>query len=377
MINSDLWLEEIKESIKELGGKANLEQIYNKIIMRNKLNLSLYTDWKSVIRKNIYLHSSDCDIFVGMPGDENDIFHSFEGKGSGVWAFREEKYELEEIYSGEIELYPFIRGEVYKRSEIHDKYGGNRRRGISNSKGNPMIFIFTSKEGKTYGYQDGWQDNDIFYYTGEGQIGDQEFKEGNKTLQDHIENGKDVFLFESFGVSGKHRFVNQLTYIGHHFRQGHDKLGKSRRMIVFEFAITENLAQSNSPEEINKVNDLNLLRAMASIAGNTEDDSSTVFERKMVVRKRAAAIKKYALVRANGFCEACDELAPFVKVNMEPFLEVHHLTRLSDGGIDKPKNVAAICPNCHRRVHYSKDGKEYNDKLIKKIREREIQIHSY
>ncbi|MFC1652495.1 HNH endonuclease [Planctomycetota bacterium] len=37
------------------------------------------------------------------------------------------------------------------------------------------------------------------------------------------------------------------------------------------------------------------------------------------------------------------------------FLEVHHLFRLADDGPDIPDNVAAICPNCHRELHYGAD----------------------
>ncbi|TDA69847.1 HNH endonuclease signature motif containing protein, partial [Halomonas marinisediminis] len=38
-----------------------------------------------------------------------------------------------------------------------------------------------------------------------------------------------------------------------------------------------------------------------------------------------------------------------------PFLEVHHLIRLKDGGPDTVENCAALCPNCHRKLHYSSE----------------------
>ena len=46
-----------------------------------------------------------------------------------------------------------------------------------------------------------------------------------------------------------------------------------------------------------------------------------------------------------------------------PYLEPHHIRRLTDGGPDDPRWVAGICPNCHRQAHYSKDAVEYNTKL--------------
>ncbi|WP_237149626.1 HNH endonuclease signature motif containing protein [Pseudomonas mediterranea] len=42
---------------------------------------------------------------------------------------------------------------------------------------------------------------------------------------------------------------------------------------------------------------------------------------------------------------------------------MHHLNRLADDGPDLPSNVAALCPNCHRRAHYSVDRQEFGKKL--------------
>ncbi|MFE6170190.1 HNH endonuclease [Viridibacillus arvi] len=82
------WLYEINESLKELGGSGTLEDIYLTIQERNHIDLLAYVDWKSQIRKQIYIHSSDCDIFRGNPGDESDLFYSIEGKGKGFWGLR-------------------------------------------------------------------------------------------------------------------------------------------------------------------------------------------------------------------------------------------------------------------------------------------------
>jgi 5-methylcytosine-specific restriction protein A len=50
-----------------------------------------------------------------------------------------------------------------------------------------------------------------------------------------------------------------------------------------------------------------------------------------------------------------------------PFLEAHHVRRLSDGGLDDPRWVIAVCPNCHRRAHYGADANEFNDSLRLKL----------
>lgn len=88
-IKDNIWLYEITESLKELGGSGILEDIYLTIKERNHIDLLAYVDWKSQIRKQIYLHSSDCEIFRGNSGDASDLFFSIEGKGKGYWGLRD------------------------------------------------------------------------------------------------------------------------------------------------------------------------------------------------------------------------------------------------------------------------------------------------
>nr|WP_302597123.1 HNH endonuclease [uncultured Cellulosilyticum sp.] len=59
------------------------------------------------------------------------------------------------------------------------------------------------------------------------------------------------------------------------------------------------------------------------------------------------------LERANGVCERCGMSAPFIRVSDgTPYLEVHHKVRLADGGEDTVENAIAVCPNCHRELHF-------------------------
>ena len=54
-----------------------------------------------------------------------------------------------------------------------------------------------------------------------------------------------------------------------------------------------------------------------------------------------------------------------------PYLEPHHTTRLADEGLDHPATVGAICPTCHRRIHSGADGAAWNERLLKRIAEKE------
>ena len=70
---------------------------------------------------------------------------------------------------------------------------------------------------------------------------------------------------------------------------------------------------------------------------------------------RSPYIAQYAKRRANGFCQLCDNPAPFVAANGEPYLESHHVIWLSQGGQDSIDNTVALCPNCHRKMHVIND----------------------
>ncbi|EXJ11258.1 putative restriction endonuclease [Nitrincola nitratireducens] len=59
------------------------------------------------------------------------------------------------------------------------------------------------------------------------------------------------------------------------------------------------------------------------------------------------------LYRARGVCEKCGEKAPFSRrTDGSPYLEVHHKVRLADDGEDTLDNAIAVCPNCHRELHF-------------------------
>jgi hypothetical protein len=126
----------------------------------------------------------------------------------------------------------FIPNQVYKRKLIHDEYGGNRQSGISPSAINPFIFIFSGKSGAQYGYRDGWDNKNIFSYTGEGQEGDMQFVKGNLALRQHKENGKRVFLFEIEGNSFV-KFVSEMEFYDADYFETPDRNGNNRVGIRF------------------------------------------------------------------------------------------------------------------------------------------------
>ena len=97
-------------------------------------------------------------------------------------------------------------------------------------------------------------------------------------------------------------------------------------------------------------------------------------DRQVTVYSRSQAVKDYVAVRSNGRREGCGAAAPFAAAKGRPYIECHHIHRLSDGSPDHPRWVAGVCPNCHKRADYSSDAKEYNKQLDATVEDLEDEL---
>jgi len=82
---------------------------------------------------------------------------------------------------------------------------------------------------------------------------------------------------------------------------------------------------------------------------------------------RDPLVKAWVLENAKGICEGCGAPAPFKTPQGEPFLEIHHVRTLADGGTDETTNAVALCPNCHRRCHVSADKTSFAGSLFARV----------
>lgn len=82
---------------------------------------------------------------------------------------------------------------------------------------------------------------------------------------------------------------------------------------------------------------------------------------------RDPEVRRKALRRAAGRCEYCGELG-FKMPSGSIYLETHHIIPLGEGGLDHIGNVAALCPNDHRKAHYSVQSEGMREALLAKIR---------
>ncbi|MEB7642755.1 HNH endonuclease [Acinetobacter pittii] len=85
-----------------------------------------------------------------------------------------------------------------------------------------------------------------------------------------------------------------------------------------------------------------------------------------IIYYRDAAVRAYILLNANGVCELCDKEAPFRDESGNPYLEVHHVLPLSCNGSDTITNTVALCPNCHKSIHFSNEKIKLYENLFKK-----------
>ncbi|MWA10682.1 restriction endonuclease [Streptomyces sp. BA2] len=102
-------------------------------------------------------------------------------------------------------------GDVIKRVDLHQRYGGRRQGGIGPSRVSSNVFAFTDPaKGHRHGYFDGWGEDGCFHYAGEGQIGDQKMTQGNLSILRHQEDGRALRLFRGVS-SGMCEYVGEFT----------------------------------------------------------------------------------------------------------------------------------------------------------------------
>lgn len=264
----------------------------------------------------------------------------------------------------------FIIGKEYRRqTEIHDVYGGQRQGGISTPSSSNHIFIFTSDNGHQYGYEDKYRSDGIFLYTGEGQSGPMQMLRGNKAIRDHVALNKEIHVFESTRKAYV-RYIGTADYLGFHEEKRPDGENNLRDAFIFHLAINSNHdgveAEPSFEIPSPKILKKKTTKQLRNFCLLKLPKKSELKKKLHFTYVRSEAIKLYVNARSKGICEGCEEPAPF-KTNKGPFLECHHIHRLSDGGPDHPQNVAALCPNCHRRAHHSIDAVAFNKQLINKV----------
>ncbi|MFO1315877.1 MAG: HNH endonuclease signature motif containing protein [Burkholderiales bacterium] len=86
------------------------------------------------------------------------------------------------------------------------------------------------------------------------------------------------------------------------------------------------------------------------------------------VRSRArelSALRRSVIARAEGRCALCGNPAPFVGADKLPYLEIHYVVPVRDGGAYEANNLVALCPNCNRKMQYA--ATDADEKKLKSV----------
>ncbi|WP_319525956.1 HNH endonuclease [uncultured Desulfosarcina sp.] len=208
-------------------------------------------------------------------------------------------------------------------------------------------------------HQDRWVSSDLIHYTGMGLKGDQSLDyRQNKTLLETRTNGVEPYLFEVYDP-GQYLFRGRVKLAGSPFKECRpDVDGKPRTVWVFplqvvgadaSFVVPEKLLASKQDRNrrwARHLSDQDLFAMVvhanrtpgAGHAGSLDGENS-------------ACVAEFARRRSNGVCQLCDRTAPFCNKMNEPYLELHHIRALGQGGADTIANTVALCPNCHKKMH--------------------------
>ncbi|EQB34802.1 hypothetical protein M948_20695 [Virgibacillus sp. CM-4] len=86
---------------------------------------------------------------------------------------------------------------------------------------------------------------------------------------------------------------------------------------------------------------------------------------------RDSSIAKEAIINAKFLCEVDKTHDTFKSLlSKENYVEAHHLIPMNkqnefEYSVDVPGNIIALCPNCHRAIHYAE--KTFRNKLLKSL----------
>lgn len=124
------------------------------------------------------------------------------------------------------------------------------------------------------------------------------------------------------------------------------------------------LAPTKDSERLDKIVSELLKKPITKPTGNENPKQS---ETTYTTFLRDPCVKAWVLQNAKGTCEACSSSAPFERNDGSPYLEVHHVLPLAEGGSDTVENTIAVCPNCHCNLHFGKSRNELKQSIIDNI----------
>ena len=248
-------------------------------------------------------------------------------------------------------------GDIITNSELTTIFVCAPQGGMRRSRNTDCLVVISDHTKSIY--EDRWVANDTIHYSGIGLEGDQRIDIApNKTLAESTGNGVTPYLFEVY-ESGKYLFRGQVSLAGEPYQETQpDRSDTIRNVWVFPLRVVGPDAAYEVPADLIGRKQ----RTKARLARRLSDKdlfTRAVHSRRQPVNRKVASttyernayVAELARRRADGRCQLCGRTAPFETRQGEPYLEIHHIDRLSRGGSDTIENTVALCPNCHRKMH--------------------------
>ncbi|QII27564.1 HNH endonuclease [Stenotrophomonas maltophilia] len=185
---------------------------------------------------------------------------------------------------------PFEVGALYNRKEqIHAVFGGQQQGGISTPKEHPLVIAFTGEAGVSHGYHDFWDDDEVFHYFGEGQVGDMKYVSGNRAIGEHLRDGKILILFQMMGKGRPYRYLGRFVCQSSYVQPGTpDREGQRRSAIVFRLrSLESSLGLKASEADETKID-----AAFDDIDRTTTTRETEVRTKQRLFRERLIGVEK-------------------------------------------------------------------------------------
>jgi 5-methylcytosine-specific restriction protein A len=249
------------------------------------------------------------------------------------------------------------------RTAIYDVYGGNKQAGIIRLPGDEFVSVFSDAEGP---YADDPPTlAEPFGYRGEGLVGPHRVTVGGNALLEGARLSASPVRFWYRPRGEPFTFLTWVVALGRAWIVGIGGDGEPRPELEWQLEAVAGPTQAEWPPQV---------RESLGEANETVEDDPYVPEARPdatyaelvdrvegrgqhrkptgVMRTdyaRSAAARRAALLRSHGQCESpsCTGMPAESNRRGEPILDVDHIKDLALGGDDHPRNMAALCPNCH------------------------------
>lgn len=266
------------------------------------------------------------------------------------------------------------------RTAVYEAFGGDKVAGIIRFPGDTVVNIFSDADGP---YSDDPPSLlNPFGYRGEGLSGAQRLQQGGNALLEAARVGRTPVRFWYRPRGGQFSFLAFALVLGRAWVDGIGSDGVPRPEIDWQLSAIPG-ENGQIPTALNALLDeaeaatedspippeakpgstyLDLLNRVEAL-GNAKRPTGVV----RTNYQRSAAARGAVLLRANGRCESerCTGMPAELNRQGEPIMDVDHITDLALGGEDHPRNMVALCPNCHACKTRGTNARRWRAELAK------------